>query len=506
MIANSTKLTPDLGGYRPPTRAMDANSWGTTQAAAGIGYEITQPSRYRKGFGLMAGLMAAADRHQNKYTLGRLRELCRAHDRQSTLFSGILDRAIDNIWGSNFDFIPNAGDKDLNLRAKDFIGVRMERQNCDATGVRDFTDTGKTCLRAVWNDGDVLQVKRKDGRLLMFEADQIETPENRSVPDGRRVVLGVQLDSLNRHRGYYVKDRPVSGDYGMVRAGQASRWIPAGHAWMPAYRKRFNQTRGVPVLAAILSFFDRTNNYLDYESLAAEINAMLGWKITKAAADGEPTGSEDNDDTASTYEKLQKMEPGQIFELLTGEDVAMIGSTRPGDNFEPYMVTCCRIIGVGVGLPLELLLLDFSRTNYSSARASLSEARRTFRAWQRFCQVNMALPWYRWQIARGIASGELPADGRLFKARCQWPAWEYIDPVKEAQGNAIAIGTAVKSRSQCIRETGGDPDEVFAEIAAENKKMKELDITLPRTVLKIGTMEKDEEKEEERSDKDTKGR
>ena len=100
-----------------------------------------------------------------------------------------------------------------------------------------------------------------------------------------------------------------------------------------------------------------------------------------------------------------------------------------------------------------------------------------FRTWQRFAEGQLCRPWYRWQIARAIAAGTLPARAELFSIRCQWPAWEYIDPVKEANGNKIAIGTRTKSISQCIRETGGEPAEVFAEIAADRKKLKELGIS-----------------------------
>jgi len=142
-------------------------------------------------------------------------------------------------------------------------------------------------------------------------------------------------------------------------------------------------------------------------------------------------------------------------------------------------------IPLALKLPLELVLLDFSRTNYSSARASLGEARRMFRTWQRFAEVEFCMPWYRWQIARGVASGVLPADAAVFGARCQWPAWEYIDPLKEAQGNAVAISTATKSISECIRERGQEPAEVREELKRDVEWLREVGIALPTVHIKV---------------------
>jgi len=521
MIAKNTiqisSNAADLAELRMPARIIDRLPYGTSQtlaSASGTGYEITQPSRYRRAFGLIAGMVANADRHLTKHTLGQLREMCRMHDRQSSLFSGLLDRALDNIFGANFDFIPSTGDSELNKKAKDYIHRQMERDRCDAAGVMDFAQMGKTTLRAVWNDGDCLMAKQSDGTLMAFEADQIETPKKKHLDDDLRIVMGVELNRKNKPVAYHIQNRGVRGDFAATAGAIGGQQrVRADSVLFPAYRKRFGQTRGLPFLAAILGTFDRTNNYLDYEQFAAEQNSMLGWKITRSPSDDSFAGETDNDDyeTAggdSTYEKVQKMERGMIFDLLAGEDVNMLGAVRPGENFEPYIVTCCRIIGVGVGMPLELLTLDFSKTNYSSARASLGEARRMFRVWQKFGQTTVCVPWYSWQITRGIATGELPARNELYRVRCQWPAWEYIEPVKEAKGNEISISTRTKSISQCIREGGGDPDEVFDEIEEDNKKLAERNISLPadkvlsteKQVESIGRGENEDETDEDESE------
>lgn len=458
---------------------------GGMQAAStsGTGFEVTKPSRTRRVAHYIAGIQAAADLHLSKQTLGQLREICRGHDRQGALISGILDRAQDNIVGSNFEFNPRTGDEDLNKKIKEYITERMLKENCDASGVRDFTEMMKTTIRAAWTDGDNLWAKRPDGTTLVFEADQVETPSDRPS----NVVLGVELDEVNRQIGFHVKQRGKASNGGYARVATETTRIDAANAFMPAFRKRFGQTRGQPVLAAALGNYIRFNNYFDFESLAAEANSTQGFKITKKSHDNQPSSivNNPNSATSNTFKKVQKLEPLGIVELLEGEDVSMINSDRPGNNFDPFVVMCCRIIGVAIGYPLELIMLDFSRTNYSSARASMGEARRSFRGWQKWLQTNVAIPWYKWQIARGIATGAIPANKKAFKVVCQWPGWQYIDPKKSAEANAIERAGKVKSRSECIRERGENPAEVFAEIAAENQILKDLGIAETPTTMKV---------------------
>jgi lambda family phage portal protein len=388
----------------------------------------------------------------------------------------LLDRALDNIFGANFDFIPKTGDDDLNKQVKDYIDERMLAENCDAAGVMDFVDMAKTALRAIWNDGDQLLVKKGDGSLIAFESDQVGTPTGGDTK-GKRVVQGVELNEFNRPTGYWVKQRNTTSDHGNVDSSKQYKRVSAKNAIFPAFRKRAGQSRGLSFLAALLGTFERANNYLDFEQFAAEQNSMFGWKIKKKPDDtGDLSGMVDNTDgeTDDVWDKMQKMTQGLMLELEPDEDVEMFGAERPGNNFTDYIVMCCRIIGVGIGYPLELLLLDFSKTNYSSGRMALSEAKRMFRTWQRFGKTKICLPWYKWQIDRGIASGELPARSELYNVRLQWPGWEMVDKLKEAKGDDISILNRTKSRSSCIRDRGEEPREVFEEIAAETLRLKEL--------------------------------
>ncbi|MHC4122905.1 MAG: phage portal protein [Planctomycetota bacterium] len=451
-------------------------------ADVGRGFQVTQADRTRRAIAFVTGLIASADLHLDSLTLGKLREFCRMHDRRTGLFSGMLDRAIDNIFGADFDFIPRTADKEVNKIVKAYITRQMQKENFDAPGLMDFVEGCHTTLRAIWNDGDNLWVKQANGSVMAYEADQIDTPADKKD----NITLGVEKTPQGRPVALHIKQRPNAKDSGYAStAGITSARIKIQNTIWPAYRKRFGQTRGLPFIAAALSSYGRLNNYLEFESLAAEGAAMQGMKITKQPDEGTLPGVTQNKDTktSSTFDQVQKWEPFMVWDLLPGEDVDTVSAERPSDSFTPYIMMMCRIIGVAVGYPIELMLLDFSKGNFSGQRAAMQEARRSFRRWQGFCQKKICQPWYTWQIVRGIASGKLPARPDIYNVSYQWPGWAYVEPYKEANANKVCILTNQKSVSECIRSRGLEPQEVFDEIEAERKLFKEKGIE-PTNVIK----------------------
>lgn len=464
-------------------RTYGRGGHGRNAAVKGTGYDVASRDRLKPAFALLSAMMASADRHLDLRTLSTLRELCRAHDRQGSLFSGILNRGVANIFGPTFSLEPSTGDTALDDRIWSIVGPAMEADRCDTAGVLNFRNLCATALRAIWTDGDVALVKAGSGAVVAFEADQVVSPGGQAaLAEGRRIVLGVELGRANQRLAYWIKSRRTAGDYGQPEpAGEPVR-IGGRFVMFPAYRTRFNQTRGVPFLASVLNIYERLDAYLENESLAAVGNAMLAWKITREASADFPSstaGAESNEDgaTRDTFEQVQRMEPLSVFDLPPGEDVEAIDAKRPGNQFEPFTLLVCRLVGAGIGFPLELLLLDFSKTSYSSARASLDEARRNFRYWQGYCDEHICRPWYTWQIDLAIASGLLPADPRCYAYSAKWPSWNYVDPWRESQANQLQVDLRVKSRSDIIRESGRDPEDVWKEIAWEDEYMASLGVS-----------------------------
>jgi len=449
--------------------------------AMGDGYDTAKPGRTQRMFGGRGG---GPDAHQDTQTLHQLREQCRHHDRNNGLLSGLLNTAADEVIGPEFFFKPTTLDEDWNNEAEAFLRREQEPDKTDARGELTFTEQVKLTLRADWTDGDILHVWQPDGTLYTYEAHELATPRDK---DGANIVNGVRFDARGRAIAYYVPKPGQKPDRGWLDSSAQLQTIPAKDALFVATRKRFNQSRGVPYLAPILGTFNRLDGYLDAETFAAEVNAHWAAVIKREPIYDEDAPAADIPGSLTTpttskpgqrrtADRVQEMPRGAILDMMPGESLDIVQGTRPGGTFEPFVILVCRIVGVGVGFPLELFLKDFSRTNYSSARASMNVARRSARGWQVHLEHRLCTPWYRRHITRAIASGALRLPRNtpdLYAYQPGWPAWAQIDPEKEIKADVLAIANRLKSRGEVIRGRKGDPDATFTELEQEEARLRD---------------------------------
>lgn len=440
--------------------------------ADATGFDVTKPSFARRNLRTRPGIGATADRHLDERTRGEIMELARRHDRNSSIMHGLLDRAAENIVGRRITLQANTGDLERNELYEEYIRRRSEARYFADDGRTNLTAACERVLRALWTDGDLLSVHRSDGRLAAFEADQLSTP-----PDLRdqNLVGGCRLDARGRITTYYVRHRPT----GERRYDTPPyRPIQARNAILTAHRTRANQIRGIAGLSSVLGMFDYLDQCLENELVAAAVNSLVAHQIVDILDDagdpiiGLPDSADANDpklDAVNTAMlKLKAISRGGGLNLAgTGTRVEAFDPGRPHENFAPFVLLACRLIGVGVGYPIELALLDYSQSTFSSSHMGWDQTKRSFQRWQRLLGDGFVSPWYRRQIARGIASGELPAGPRAMDHDIAWPVWLPPKPKEMAQVYELLLKNRLASRRSIQLERGADPEKLDAEIQAD---------------------------------------
>jgi len=481
-----------------------APGWGRRRKAArlamalGDGFAVTRGGRNRGHYGHSGG---PADKHLDERTLFDLRELCRGADRQSPLIHGIVDRWIDNVVGPRIKFEPLSTDAGYNEAAKDYITERMGR----GADIRQRTDFGgllRIWLRAIATDGDVLVV-HTDAGIATYEADQLISPRGGGVKD-KTIVNGVEVEpSTGRHAGYYVGKREYKGFYAGASWAKDATRIDARDCEFLTNTQRASQTRGVPILSSGMGMYEYLDGYLEAEQIAAAVASHLTYFIKRnnhefmLDAEGN-LRSEFTSETASdgTEQQMLKSEAGAILVGEPGDELDMHNPTRPGEQFEPYITTCLRMIGAGLGIPLELVLLDFSKTNYSSARAALLQAYRTFMCWQEFVIGNILWPCYvRW-IGEGMADGKLPLRDDGFRVKWLMPRWAWIDPLKEIVAAEKAVAMGVDTLGDYIEREGQTVPDLVQRRGRELKAFREAGIpttTAPNNLPAAGASRSSQE-------------
>jgi capsid protein len=159
------------------------------------------------------------------------------------------------------------------------------------------------------------------------------------------------------------------------------------------------------------------------------------------------------------------MAPGMIFELNAGEDVKIASPGNTASEADATLKTEQRLMASGQGMSYEVVSRDMSQTNYSSARQGLIEDEATFaEEIQMLEEVIMDEVYETFLISCELA-GLLPVknfwDKKQEYMKHIWVASPkpWIDPLKEANANKIALATGQKSFVNICAENGQDWQE-----------------------------------------------
>lgn len=379
---------------------------------------------------------------------------------------------------------------------------------CDAARTLNFAGLTELMFRNQIGDGDALALplwlNRPGARFKtcfqLIEADRLSNPNNR--PDSATLRGGIESNGYGEPLAYHIR-KTHPGDYLFGVASVAGEWerIPARTSWGRQRvvhlhdKERTGQSRGKPIMSAVIQQFKMLDKYAGAELDAAVINAMMAAFIeTEMDSEAlvELLGGTDGMDRklAQRNRSRPKLKSGSIIPLYPGEKMAPFMPARPAAQFEAFTVAVMRHIAAALGLPYELLLKDFSKTNYSSARAALLEAWRMFRSRREKLAAYWAQPCYELWLEEAINLGLIDAPGfyenRAAYCRSKWigPGRGWVDPVKEAQAAQIRMNIGISSLEAECAEQGLDWEEVLEQRAREQQRMRELGLD-PAALAKV---------------------
>lgn len=435
-------------------------------------YDAVAASSHRPRRGNNASADAVIDRAK-----GGLREYARWLDENHDICIGILDDHVTNIIGTGAGVEPMAvyaadrsDARDLNLQLRQLWGEFWAAP--EITGEIPGSELERLVCRSWLRDGEVFAqhvttanrapyASRIPYALEMLEADFI--PFDLTDP-GNRVVHGVQKDGWNRPIGYYVsKTHP-----GNLLPGSRFDVIYKPIETMLHLKlvRRLHQTRGVSLFHGVLTRLDDLKDYEESERIAARIAAAFTAYIKKSSDAASPLSSTDG--STRTFE----MTPGLIFDgLLPGEDVGMIDGKRPNPNLEAYRNAMLRAVAAGTGSRFSSIAKNYNGT-YSAQRQELVEGTCHYRRMFSYLRDRFYLPVWR-RFVDAVRAAGMVQIGRdididsVYKPEIRPPQMPWIDPQKELTALVLAMTNRIKSRQQAIRDTGGDPATVDAQIEAD---------------------------------------
>lgn len=448
--------------------------------------------------------------------LPALRERSRDLSRNNPLAAGIFNTKVGNVVGTGLALKSTIDAEFLRLTPEQAAAwernterefrLWCESPNCDITRTSNFYGLQDLAFRSVLENGDAFALplfKERDGVLYstviqLVEADRCVNKDWKR--DSAKLAGGVEKDDSGAPVNYhFLKQHPGA----MARTAKGWEWdiIPAFGAntgrrnVIHLYRKlRIGQTRGIPDLAPVISALKQLGDYTEAELTAALVAGMFTVFI-KSQDPGNPLGPLSTDaNSGRADDQSIKMGPGAIASLGEGEDITTANPGRPNAAFDPFVLAILRQIGVALELPFEVLVMHF-QSSYSASRAALLQAWKFFRARRGWLADHFCQPIYEAWMHEAVALGRIPAPGflqdpaiRAAYLGSEWvgDAQGQIDPLKEAQANALMEDRGWKTAAEITAElTGGDWEAKHSQRAKEHRMRVEADLEPRVTLLEV---------------------
>lgn len=471
-----------------PSWAYKRAAW---RGAIERSYDAGGRDRLNAGWTVVNATAEQTDQAQRDIIRARARDL----ERNSDLSEAIIGPFERNVIGTGMKVQAKVmkdkitEDEEINQQIEDLWEEWCRPRNCDVTGQQSFIEMQRMAIRRAIVDGGIIFVKvYTTGGPVPFslqprEVDDLDTSyQNLTGMHGNRIVGGIEFDQYNRPIAYYLKKYSPDGFWN----GQSER-IEAQRVIYLWEKKRPSQIREMSPMAKTLPRVRDVNEFIEAVSVKERILACLSVFIKRQLPTG--VGRGNVVDKQSGY-PVKTISPGMIQELQPGDEVQTVNPSGQASNAREFIGVQQRLAGSGQGLSYEAVSRDMSQVNYSSARQGLLEDQRTYSMWQQFIIEHFCREVYTEFVISAVLSGQLKINDFWQNKRKYlkhvWipPGWTWIDPLKEANANKIALSTGQDTLARICAERGEDWREVMRQLAKEKELAEKLGIDLTGGALK----------------------
>lgn len=393
------------------------------------------------------GVHYSTDRRRD-YDRVKLVEYSRQFYENNGIYAGMINRAAGYIVGNGYELQARTEDEKWNSDAE-----AMWKHFWSEPEIR-MVNSGRQVERIICQEllltGEMFALLLQEGQIQILESEQIA----KSYQDD-----GIDTDSFGRPVRFYVA--PYSAgrvDTSRAKAYASANMIYATRTDRPAV------LRSKPPCQSIFPMLHRINDVCDSEAAAWQLLSRFAMAVLRESGPNlgfeESSEDETKTGTGEISNRVTETDYALIFHGQPGEDVKGIDRNIPGQNFSESVVMFMRLLGLPLGLPLEIMLLDWTKSNYSQSRAVLEQAYQTFLGWQFLLEERFYRQLYIWKIGQWIASGELKP--RADANRHEWikPTFPWIDQYKEAQAYALRLDRSLVTHSIACKSIGMERKDV----------------------------------------------
>ncbi|MTK12696.1 MAG: phage portal protein [Clostridiaceae bacterium] len=419
----------------------------------------------------------------------------------------LIDRAFDADWADEFQVTVEAlwrGHAANIGRYNDTSRQMTFTQQC-RLALRHHVIDGEALIVSHWMPERVAPLASHYATsFLVVDPDRLSNPDQ--MVDTQYLRGGVEIDNHGVPLAYHIRKAHQNDWYNSVESMQWERveredpdgWLRVIHAFD---HERAGQNRGVSLFAPIISRLKMLARFYGVTLQAATVAATFGTYVTSPY---DPAMVEDaldgGDEELNSYQAIRAdwaehrpalLNGVRVPTLAPGEKIESVSAERPSGEFSPFTHEMLRGLAAVLGVSAEQVTNDYSESSWSSARAGIVEAEKTF---ERRCDnfdSDVATPMYATWLREPLEAGLLPLPRSVGVSnvlelltplsRCEWlgAARGWVDPVAERQGAILGLDAAFSTLEKECAKQGMDWRENIRQRARERRMFEELGLPPP---------------------------
>lgn len=337
--------------------------------------------------------------------------------------------------------------------------------------------------------------------FMVVDPDRLSNPFQ--MVDSKYMRGGVEIDDYGVPIAYHIRKAHQNDWYNSVESMDWERVLREDEdGWNRVIHDfehdRAGQNRGVGVFTPVLARFKMLARYYGVELQAATIAATFGTYVTSPYDPAQVAEALDNTDELSAYQGMRAdwheerpamLSGARIPTLAPGESITSVGAAHPHNGFGEFASEMSRTFAAAAGISAEQITQDWSKTNYSSARAALLESWKTLTRRNTEFKIGTATPMFASWLHEAMDRNDLPLpngapdfmEARTAYSRCDWlgVARGWVDPVKEKQGAILGMDGGLSTLKRECAEQGLDYEEVIQQRAVEVAQFREAGLPPP---------------------------
>jgi capsid protein len=384
--------------------------------------------------------------------------------KDNCIYQGVINRLCNYIT-NGLSIQARTSDQSWNQKAESLFNQWFK--NPEIRNLYDGKKLLNLVVREMFITGDSTLIMLSNGKLQLIESEQVRAKKiNESI-----------LYNDNGTPTYYNVCSYKNGSLTYTNSKQ----YPADKIIFVCDMDRPSTSRGVPLLQASFSQFYRINDILEAITNSMQLQSRLAVSITRQGgpeqtlAESTLEDGASDDDTEELSNRISYMDDAIIFSGEVGDEIKSIAHDIPNNNINDVLRLFLRFIGLPCGIPLEVILLDWTQSNYSQSKAVIEQFLATLDSFQNLLINSFFNKIWKWKMEEFIKDGKLPKNSEYDKLEIIKPGYQYmLDIEKEANGTAVQVEKGFKSYTDSLKSYGKEYVDVINQRQAEIQKAIEI--------------------------------